>query len=201
MSYYMRNIVKYSTGLLAALLLFTSQPVWAAGPPAPSIFSNPLAITFLVLMFLLLIVIGIQLVKITHIETARRTGDLGVYLVTVLGVVFLNLLNGVLLGLAAAILMTLWRVAHAQLTAEPTGENQWQVNIDGVCTFLSLPQLHQALDSVAPGSRVSMLLSATFIDHAAREFIDEWRRQHEAGGGTVTIELEHVGTPAAMASL
>lgn len=59
MSYYMRNIVKYSTGLLAVLLLFSSQPVWAAGPPAPSLFSNPLAITFLVLMFLLLIVIGI----------------------------------------------------------------------------------------------------------------------------------------------
>lgn len=55
----MRNIVKYSTGLLAVFLLFTSQPVWAAGPPAPSLFSNPLAITFLVLMFLLLIVIGI----------------------------------------------------------------------------------------------------------------------------------------------
>ncbi len=67
----------------------------------------------------LLIVIGIQLVKITHIETARRTGDIAVYLVTVVGVVFLNLLEGVLLGLALSILMTMWRVARTRITAEP----------------------------------------------------------------------------------
>lgn len=54
---HMRNILKYSSGLL--LMLLVAQPVWAAEPPAPSIFSNPLAITFLVIMLLLLIVIGI----------------------------------------------------------------------------------------------------------------------------------------------
>ena len=55
----MRNIMKYTTGLLAALLLFSSQPAWAAGPPEPSVFSNPLAVSLLVLMLLLLIVIGV----------------------------------------------------------------------------------------------------------------------------------------------
>jgi len=55
---YMRNKIKFIPGL-AALLLFTSQPVWAAGPPAPSVFSNPLAVTFIVLMLLLLVVIAI----------------------------------------------------------------------------------------------------------------------------------------------
>ena len=83
----------------------------------------------------LLIVIGVQLVKITHIQTARRTGDLPVYLVTILGVVFLNLLNGVLLGLALSILLTVWRVAHTKVTAEATDENQWQVgHIREECT-------------------------------------------------------------------
>ncbi len=75
----------------------------------------------------LLIVIGVQLVKITHIQTARRTGDLSVYVVTVLGVIFLNLLNGVLLGLGLSILLTVWRVRHTKVTAEATDENQWQV--------------------------------------------------------------------------
>ena len=50
----------------------------------------------------LLIVIGIQLVKLAHIETARRTGDTRCLRVTLLGVVFLNLLEGVLIGLALA---------------------------------------------------------------------------------------------------
>lgn len=52
-------MIKYISGLFTILLLFTVQPVWAAGPPAPSLFNNPLAITLLVLMALLLIVIGI----------------------------------------------------------------------------------------------------------------------------------------------
>lgn len=41
------------------LLVVFSQPVWAAGPPEPSIFSNPLVVTFIILMVLLLIIIGI----------------------------------------------------------------------------------------------------------------------------------------------
>lgn len=151
----------------------------------------------------LLVVIGIQLVKITHIQTARRTGDLSVYLVTLLGVVFLNLLNGVLIGLALSILLTVWRVAHARVTAERTGEDEWKVAVEGACTFLSLPRLHQTLESVPPGSSVTVRMSVTFIDHAAREFVDAWRRQHEASGGKVTIAFEHSGTtpePAAASS-
>ena len=55
----MQNKLKYISGLIASLLVFTVQPAFAAGPPSPSIFSNPLAITLLSIMILLLIVIGI----------------------------------------------------------------------------------------------------------------------------------------------
>ncbi|MBU3749069.1 MAG: carbonic anhydrase [Mycobacterium sp.] len=136
----------------------------------------------------LLVVIGVQLVKITHIKTARRTGDIAVYLVTLLGVVFLNLLNGVLLGLAVSVLMTLWRLARTRVVAEPDPDGDWRVDLEGSCTFLSLPRLHQALVSVPPGSRVRMRMSVTFTDHAARDFLTEWQRQHEATGGTVVVE-------------
>jgi len=55
----MRNKLKYISGLITTLFVFTVQPAFAGGPPAPSIWSNPLAITFIVLMILLLIIIGI----------------------------------------------------------------------------------------------------------------------------------------------
>jgi uncharacterized PurR-regulated membrane protein YhhQ (DUF165 family) len=55
----MHNKSKYISGLIATLLVFTVQPAFAAGPPALSVLSNPLAIIFIVLMLLLLIVIGI----------------------------------------------------------------------------------------------------------------------------------------------
>jgi cytochrome c oxidase cbb3-type subunit 3 len=54
----MRNKIKLILSLVASGLLF-AQPVWAAGPPEPSVFSNPLAVSLLVLMLLLLIVIGV----------------------------------------------------------------------------------------------------------------------------------------------
>jgi cytochrome c oxidase cbb3-type subunit 3 len=55
----MRVKIKIITVALASMLLFASNPVWAAGPPAPSIWSSALAISLISLMGVLLIVIGI----------------------------------------------------------------------------------------------------------------------------------------------
>jgi cytochrome c oxidase cbb3-type subunit III len=55
----MRKKSKYILGLFAGLFLLSVQPAWAADAPAPSLFSNPMAVTMLVLMLLLLIIIGI----------------------------------------------------------------------------------------------------------------------------------------------
>ncbi|WP_458317284.1 SulP family inorganic anion transporter [Mycolicibacterium brisbanense] len=135
----------------------------------------------------LLIVIGCQLVNRAHIETARRTGDLAVYVVTVVAVVFLNLLEGVLIGLALAVALTVWRVVRTKISAEPSGGDSWRVVIEGSCTFLSLPKLTSALGEVPPGVPVTVELSVDFLDHAAHQTIEEWQRQHLATGGTVDI--------------
>jgi carbonic anhydrase len=135
----------------------------------------------------LLIVIGFQLVKRAHIDTARRTGDIAVYVVTILGVIFLNLLEGVLIGLALSIAMTVWRVVRARIMAEAVDESTWRVVIEGSCTFLSLPRLTAVLASVPTGTAVTVELSVDFIDHAAHQAIEDWRRQHCAEGGTVDI--------------
>ncbi len=136
----------------------------------------------------LLIVIGIQLVKITHIRTAHRTGDTAVYLVTILGVVFMNLLHGVLLGLAVAILLTAWRVVRAHITTEQSGDDAWRVTIEGHCTFLSLPRLHAAMEAIPAGAQVTLVMATEHLDHAFQEHIEDWRRQYESVGGVVTIE-------------
>lgn len=137
----------------------------------------------------LLIVIGCQLVKLAHIKTAMRTGDLAVYVVTIVAVVFLNLLEGVLIGLALAIALTVWRVVRAQIVAEAINDadNHWRVLIEGSCTFLSLPKLTSTLRSVPAGTDVTVELSVDYLDHAAHQTIEDWKRQHEAGGGTVDI--------------
>lgn len=134
----------------------------------------------------LLIVIGMQLVKLAHIKLARRTGDLLVYAVTILGVVFLNLLEGVIIGLALAFALLLWRVVRVAVIArEVPGVGRWLVTIDGSCTFLALPKLTGQLAKVPAGVDVTVEMTVDFLDHAAFEAIEEWVRQHESTGGTV----------------
>jgi hypothetical protein len=55
------------------------------------------------------------------------------------------------------------------------------------CTFLSLPRLTAVLALVPAGTAVIVELSVDFIDHAAHQAIEDWRRQHCAEGGTVDI--------------
>ncbi|KQH78325.1 transporter [Mycobacterium gordonae] len=135
----------------------------------------------------LLIVIGIQLLQPAHIETAVKTGDFAIYLVTIVAVVFLNLLHGVLIGLALAIAMTGWRVIRAKVQAAADGD-QWRVTIEGACTFLSLPRLTRVLASIPRGSTVTLHIAVTYLDHAAHQAITDWQQQHLANGGQVHID-------------
>ncbi|WP_194824479.1 SulP family inorganic anion transporter [Nocardia sp. XZ_19_231] len=140
----------------------------------------------------LLIVIGMQLVKLAHIRLAQRTGDLLVYVVTVLGVVFTNLLEGVVIGLGLAFGLLLWRVVRVQVTAEPLPDGRWQVHIDGSCTFLALPKLSGELAKVPAGVDVTVEMTVDFLDHAAFEAIEDWQRQHESSGGRIDfVEIGH----------
>ncbi len=135
----------------------------------------------------LLIVIGIQLLKPAHIETASKHGDLAVYVVTAVSVVFLNLLHGVLIGLALAIALTGWRVIRARVEAGPA-EGAWHVVIEGpACTFLALPRLTRVLASVPDGATVLVDISVKYLDHAAQQTISDWERRHCATGGRVRI--------------
>ncbi|MDQ0677128.1 carbonic anhydrase [Arthrobacter pascens] len=145
----------------------------------------------------LLIVIGSRLVRVADIRTARVTGDLTVYGVTLLCVVFVNLLAGVLTGLLLAVGLVLWRVArasiHAEALATEDGE-RWRVVIDGSCSFLSLPRLSTVLASVPAGSHVTVELEVDFLDHPVHDTLDAWRNRHTANGGTVVIEESGTAT-------
>ncbi|WP_067859725.1 SulP family inorganic anion transporter [Nocardia shimofusensis] len=141
----------------------------------------------------LLIVIGVQLVKIAHIKLARRTGDLLVYLVTIGGVVLLNLLAGVILGLLLAFALLLWRVVRVAIVAEPIPQSQrWLVRVDGSCTFLALPRLFGELAKVPADADVTVELTVDFLDHAAFEALQDWVRRQESSGGSV--EFVEIGS-------
>ncbi|MFN2497037.1 MAG: SulP family inorganic anion transporter [Pseudonocardiaceae bacterium] len=99
----------------------------------------------------LLVVIGLQLVKLADLRTARRQGELTIYGATVAGVVLLNLLEGVLIGLALSVLLMIRRVVRTAVRAEESGPGQWRVVVEGTLSFLSLPRLSRVLASVPGG--------------------------------------------------
>ena len=142
----------------------------------------------------LLVVIGVRLAKLAHLRTAHRQGELVIYLVTTAGVVFLNLLEGVLIGLGLSLLLVLrrvvWSVVHAQPVrpASDGGPACWRVVVEGTLSFLSVPRLSRVLAHVPAGSYVVVELAVDFLDHAAYEHIATWQRLHEANGGTVVVD-------------
>jgi carbonic anhydrase len=134
----------------------------------------------------LLIFVGAQLIKLAHIRLAKRAGEMYVYLATVLGVVFLNLLQGMVIGLVLAFALLLWRVVRVTIVAAPVpGSRRWVVSIDGTCTFLALPKLTAELAKVPAGADVTVEMTVDFLDHATHEFLTEWARERESGAATV----------------
>jgi carbonic anhydrase len=142
----------------------------------------------------LLVVIGIRLLKLAHLRSARRQGELAIYLVTLAGVVLLNLLEGVLIGLGLSLLMVLRRVVWSGVQvqrvspASATAPECWRVLVEGTLSFLSIPRLSRVLTQLPRGSHVVVEMVVDFLDHAAYDHLAAWRAQHEASGGTVVID-------------
>jgi carbonic anhydrase len=139
----------------------------------------------------LLVVLGVGLVKVTDMNGARRHGELAVYVVTLLGVVFLNLLEGVAIGLAIAGLLVMRRAVWARVRVEQgpsNGREHWTVTVDGTLSFASMPRLSRQLAKVPAGSDVTINLEADYLDHTAYDHLQSWRQLHVLTGGTVRID-------------
>lgn len=189
-------IVRSATNVEAGAATRTSavlHGVWVLAFSA--LFAGLIQLIPLAVLAGLLVVIGARLIKVADIRTSLRTGDLAIYAATLVCVVFLNLLEGVMIGLALAAASVLWRVLrapiHVHRPAVPTFP--WRVTIGGSCSFFALPRLNSTLQAVAAGADVVVELNADYVDHPFREALLAWRQQHESTGGSVTLE-EHGNT-------
>ncbi|MFD7978916.1 SulP family inorganic anion transporter [Streptomyces sp. NPDC059071] len=132
----------------------------------------------------LVMVVGIQMVSITHIRTVTRHREALVYVVTLAGVVFVGLLEGVGLGIAVAVAVALHRLARTRITREEK-DGLHLIRIRGQLTFLAVPRLSRALHQIPPGAAVVVELDGSFMDHAAYEALHDWQAAHLSRGGTV----------------
>ncbi|QFZ22501.1 SulP family inorganic anion transporter [Saccharothrix syringae] len=137
-----------------------------------------------------LLVVGLRLVSVPRMRALWRHGEFTAYAVTALGVVALGLVEGVLLGVAAAAVRSLHRLTRTSVRVEPEPDG-CRVVIRGSLVFLGAGRLVRGLRSVPLGQRVVLELHIDFLDHGAYEAIDEWRTGYERLGGQVEVDEVH----------
>lgn len=142
----------------------------------------------------LLVYTGYKLVNPRQIVDLWRLsrGEAAIYVATLVGIVATDLLTGVLvgIGLAFAKLMLTFSRLQAWLTVDPETRHA-VLHLAGSATFVRLPKLANMLEQVPPSTRLTIRFEGLgYIDHACLDLLANWARQHEATGGTLTIDWE-----------
>lgn len=132
----------------------------------------------------LLVHVGVNLVKVKEIRKLITYREWPVYLVTLLGVVFINLLWGIGIGFGLALILAARRLGQARVEMRSEGDTTF-VEFRGQLSFLAVPSLMSSLRSIPAGQHVRISFDVDHLDHAALEAIRNWRVSHENTGGRV----------------
>ncbi len=149
----------------------------------------PTAVLAAVLVFT-----GYKLINIAAIRDLARFGgaQVFVYAATIVGIVSVDLLTGVVLGVVLSLAKLLYDVSHLALeVAESDDGARIDMVLHGSATVLRLPKLAAALESIPPNAELHVHLDALgYIDHACIDLLMGWEKQHASSGGRLSIDWE-----------
>ncbi|MFI1394118.1 bifunctional SulP family inorganic anion transporter/carbonic anhydrase [Streptomyces sp. NPDC020681] len=134
----------------------------------------------------LVMVVGVQMVSITHLRNVKRNREMLVYAATLASVVLTGVLEGVVIGVAVSVAVALHRLTRTRITVEEERDAPYRVRVRvrGQLTFLAVPRLSRMLGQVPHGTDCVVELDGSFMDHAAHEALHDWRTSHATHGGT-----------------
>ncbi|MEM7153122.1 MAG: SulP family inorganic anion transporter [Myxococcota bacterium] len=134
----------------------------------------------------ILVYTGYRLIDRQALKELYQQGqvELAICLITLFGVVFIDLFIGIISGLAAAILKIVWTFARLQVRSEPSKSGKTQdLHLTGSATFLQLPRLAAALDEVPSDRELHVHIDQLdHIDHACLQLLSSWSRRRESEG-------------------
>ena len=144
----------------------------------------PTAVLAAVLVFT-----GYKLVNVAAIKDLAKVGqgEVFIYAATLVGIVTVDLLTGVILGIALSLGRIVYDVSHLEIDVTEDEENgRVDLVLHGSATVLRLPKLAETLERVPPDADLHVSFDAlTYIDHACFDLLVSWEKQH---GGTLTID-------------
>lgn len=139
-----------------------------------------------------LIMVGYKLAKPSIFKKTYKDGwdQFVPFIVTVLGIIFTDLLKGIALGTVVGILYVLYTNFQSTFRVTRDG-NQVLIEFTKDVYFLSKPQLKEALTDLQPGDKVVIDGSrATFIDHDIYNMLHDYSETAEVQG--IGYELRDV---------
>ncbi|MBW2588807.1 MAG: SulP family inorganic anion transporter, partial [Deltaproteobacteria bacterium] len=157
-------------------------------------FSGALQLIPLAALAGLLVYVGAKLASPAVITKLRRygTGEVVLFGITVSGVVAIDLLSGVLIGLALSAARLLLRLSRLEMFMEhdPT-HKRTVLHLRGAATFLRLADVADQLESVPPDHELHVHFDELdTVDHAVLELFRTWADQHKSRGGHVVLDWE-----------
>jgi MFS superfamily sulfate permease-like transporter len=138
-----------------------------------------------------LVLTGFKLVNFEHIRKLRQYGwiPLTIYTATLLGVVFFDLLTGVMIGIGLTVLKMMHKASRLGLKLVPHHSGRTDLYLEGSATFLKLPLLADTLDRVPAKSDLHIHFERLlYLDHSCLDLLQEWSHSHEDNGGKVHVD-------------
>lgn len=121
-------------------------------------------------------------------------GEFAIFLITVLGIIMTNLLEGIIIGFVASLLKNAYKAMKSSLHLEKDlQDNRVILHVSGNLNFLQLPKIETLLETIQPGQHVIVKLDGLMnIDHACIEKLISWTEEFEKEGGNVIIDWNSV---------
>ncbi|ANP50206.1 MFS superfamily sulfate permease-like transporter [Streptomyces griseochromogenes] len=133
----------------------------------------------------ILVYSGAKLVPVRALAAlwGEHRGEALILGVTAVSIVAVSMFEGVLIGLALAIVKTAWEASHVRLEVVDKGAGPIEAYLSGNATFLRLPKILDSLESLPQDRPVRLNLSGLHhLDHACRKALENWAERHSAAG-------------------
>ncbi|RPF37020.1 MFS superfamily sulfate permease-like transporter [Streptomyces sp. TLI_185] len=133
----------------------------------------------------ILVYSGAKLIPVREIVSLWREhrGESLILVVTAVSIVAVSMFEGVLIGLALAVVKTAWEASHIKLEVVDKGAGPVQAYLSGNATFLRLPKILDSLEALPQDRPVELDLSGLHhLDHACRTALENWAERHSAVG-------------------
>ncbi|MFJ9011613.1 SulP family inorganic anion transporter [Streptomyces canus] len=129
---------------------------------------------------------GWKLLPLGHLGSMWREhrGEAVILLVTAVAIVSVSMFEGVLIGLALAVVKTAWETSHIHTVVDHGGTGPIKVQPTGNATFLRLPKMLDTLEALPVGRPIELDLSGLHhLDHACATALTDWAERHNAESG------------------